>query len=153
MLEAIRKHAQGWLAKVILALITIPFALWGIDSYMQSGRGVGVVADVGDAQISQQEFARALQEQGDRMREAQGPNFEPSVINTPEFRQQVLKRLVEREALLLDARQQRFRTPDSYVEAVLLQAPAFQENGAFSRQRYEALLRQRGMSPAGFENE
>jgi peptidyl-prolyl cis-trans isomerase D len=153
MLEAIRRHAQGWMAKVILVLITIPFALWGVDSYMQGGSGTDVVAEVGDVQISRQEFARALQEQADRMRQAQGPNFEPSVTDTPEFRQQVLKRMVEREALLLDARQQGFRTPDTYVETVLLQVPAFQENGAFSRQRYEALLRQRGMSPVGFENE
>ena len=41
MLEAIRESTKGWLAKVILGLITIPFALFGIDQYLQ-GAGSNV---------------------------------------------------------------------------------------------------------------
>ena len=37
MLETIRNRAQSWIAKVILVLITIPFALWGIESYFTGG--------------------------------------------------------------------------------------------------------------------
>jgi len=54
---------------------------------------------------------------------------------------------------LLDAQQRGFRLPDRYVESVLLQIPAFQENGVFSPQRFENLLKQRNMTPAGFEAE
>ncbi|MDP1533892.1 MAG: peptidylprolyl isomerase, partial [Rubrivivax sp.] len=43
--------------------------------------------------------------------------------------------------------------PDAYIASVLAQIPAFQQDGAFSPQRYEAVLRQNGRTPAQFENE
>ena len=48
MLEAIRKHAQGWLAKAILGLIAITFALFGVDSYMRGDKRSGMIAEVGE---------------------------------------------------------------------------------------------------------
>jgi peptidyl-prolyl cis-trans isomerase D len=153
VLEAIRKHAQGWLAKVILALIAITFALFGVDSYMKGDKSGGMVAEVGDVGISREELAREIQGQSDRMREAMGPAFDPAVTETAEFRKQVLDSLIERKALLLDAQKNKFLAPDAYVAAVLAQVPAFQEDGKFSQQRYEAVLRQNGRTPAAFENE
>ena len=153
MLEAIRKHAQGWLAKVILALIAITFALFGVDSYMKGDKNGGMVAEVGDVGISRAELAREIQTQTDRMREAMGPAFNPAVAESAEFRKQVLDSLIERKALLLDAQKNKFLAPDAYLASVLAQIPAFQQDGKFSQQRYEAVLRQNGRTPAQFENE
>ncbi len=153
MLEAIRKHAQGWLAKVILALIAITFALFGVDSYMRGDKSGAMVAEVGDAGISRQELTREIQTQTDRMREALGTAFDPAVPESAEFRKQVLDSLIERKALLLDAQKNKFLAPDAYIASVLAQIPAFQQDGKFSQQRYEAVLRQNGRTPAQFENE
>ncbi|MGK2952297.1 MAG: SurA N-terminal domain-containing protein [Thiobacillus sp.] len=153
MLEAIRKHAKGWLAKVILALIIVTFALFGVDSYMSGDKGGGVVAEVGDVRISSEELAREIQVQRDRMREALGPAFDPAVIETTGFRKEVLDKLIERKALLLEAQKLKFLAPDAYIASVLAQIQAFQQDGAFSQQRYEAILRQNGRTPAQFENE
>ncbi len=153
MLEAIRNQAQGWIVKVILGLIVITFALFGIDSYMSGQGRDNVIAEVGDAGISRQEFMREIQDQTERMREALGPNFDIAATETPEFRKQVLERLIERKALLLDAQQKKFLAPDPYVASLLAQITAFQDNGAFSQQRYEAVLRQNNRTPAQFENE
>lgn len=153
MLEAIRRHAQGWLAKVILGLIAVTFALFGIDSYMKGDSSGGIVAEVGEAGISREELAREIQAQTDRMREALGPTFDPAVTETADFRKQVLDNLIERKALLQDAQKLKFLAPDAYIASVLVQIPAFQQDGKFSQQRYEAVLRQNGRSPAQFENE
>ncbi len=153
MLEAIRKHAQGWLAKVILALIAITFALFGVDSYMKGDRSEGMIAQVGGVGISREELAREVQTQTDRMREALGSSFDPAVAETADFRKQVLDSLIERKALLQDAQNNKFLAPDAYLAAVLAQIPAFQQDGKFSQQRYEAVLRQNGRTPAAFENE
>lgn len=153
MLEAIRKHAKGWLAKVILGLIAITFALFGVDSYMSGDRSGGNIAEVGDAGISREELSREIQAQSDRMREALGPAFDPSVTETAAFRKQVLDNLIERKALLLEAQKLRFMAPDAYIASVLAQIPAFQQDGTFSQQRYEAVLRQNNRTPAQFENE
>lgn len=153
MLEAIRKHAKGWLAKVILGLIAITFALFGVDSYMSGDRSGGKIAEVGDAAISRDELTREIQAQSDRMREALGPAFDSAVTETADFRKQVLDSLIERKAMLQEAQKLRFLAPDAYIASVLAQIPAFQQDGAFSQQRYEAILRQNGRTPAQFENE
>ncbi|MGA9163304.1 MAG: SurA N-terminal domain-containing protein [Thiobacillus sp.] len=153
MLEAIRKHAQGWLAKVILALIAITFALFGVDSYMKGDKSGGMIAEVGDAGISREELTQEIRGQSDRMREAMGPAFDPAVTETADFRKKVLDSLIERKALLQDAQKLKFFPPDAYVASVIGQIPAFQQDGKFSPQRYEAVLRQNGRTPAQFENE
>ncbi len=153
MLEAIRKHAQGWLAKVILALIAVTFALFGVDSYMKGDSSGSVIAEVGKLGVTRDELTREIQTQSDRMREALGPAFDPSVAETADFRKQVLDSLVERKALLQEAEKLKFMAPDSYLASVISQIPAFQQDGAFSQQRYEAILRQNNRTPAQFENE
>jgi len=153
VLEAIRNHAQGWLAKVILALIAITFALFGVDSYMKGDKSGGMIAEVGDVGISREELTRDIQGQSDRMREAMGPAFDPAVTETADFRKKVLDSLIERKALLQDAQKLKFLPPDAYVASVIGRIPAFQQDGKFSPQRYEAVLRQNGRTPAQFENE
>ena len=153
MLEAIRKHAKGWLAKVILALIAITFALFGVDSYMSGDKSGGMIAEVGDVGISREELTRELQGQSDRMREEMGPAFDPALVESADFRQKVLDSLIERKALLQDAQKLKFLAPDAYVASVIGQIPAFQQDGKFSPQRYEAVLRQNNRTPAQFEND
>lgn len=152
MLEAIRDRAQGWIAKVILALITIPFALWGIDSYFSGGGQAESVADVGDAKVTRQAFADALKEQTDQMRQAMGPNFDPAAVETKAFREQVLTRLTDEEAMLQEAKAAGLLVPDTQLAAVLQQLPTFQEDGKFSPDRYKRVLAQRGYTPAYFEH-
>ena len=153
MLETIRNHAKGWIAKVILGLIAVTFALFGVDSYMQGGGGEDVIASVGNTKISRQEFTRELQDKTDQLREAMGEKYDRTTTETPEFRKRVLDNLLDRKALLLAAQQQGFQLNDQYFKSALSSISAFEENGAFSQQRFEATLRQRDMTPASFENE
>ena len=78
MLDVIRERAQGWFAKVILALITVPFALWGVDSYLRNGGDGAIVAKVDGQSIPKQEFNRVLKEQHERMRRSMGASFDPA---------------------------------------------------------------------------
>ncbi len=153
MLEAIRERAQGWIAKVILVLIVVPFALWGIESYFSGSSGDDWVAKVGDVKISRQQFSNVLQDQIERLRQAQGPAFDAAQTRTPQFRKQVLDGLVERDALIQAAQQAGLVATDAQVASIIGQVPAFQENGKFSRKLYGQLLAARGMTPAQFENQ
>ena len=58
MLMTIRDKAQGWIAWAIVILISIPFALWGIQEYL----GVGsepLIAKVNDREITEREVETA----------------------------------------------------------------------------------------------
>lgn len=153
MLEAIRERAQGWIAKIILILIVVPFALWGIESYFSGGSGDDWVAKVGDLKISRQQFANVLQDEIERLRQTQGAGFDATQTQTPQFRQQVLDGLVERDALIQAAQQAGLVAPDAQVAGIIAQVPAFQDNGKFSRKLYEQMLAARGLTPQHFENQ
>lgn len=137
MLEAIRERAQGWIAKVILGLLVIPFALWGVDSYFSGGGKEPPAAEVGDGEISQREFIKALKDQ----EEALGGKVEEKAL-----RQMVMDQLVNTRALSQSAKKSGFAVLEPQIQAVLGGVEIFQENGKFSEARLESWLRNRGMS-------
>lgn len=152
MLEVIREHAQGKIAKIILVLITIPFALWGVDSYLKQGHGGPVVAKVDGQEILQNEFSNTLKDQQDRMRSALGKNFDPAIMDNPEIRKSVLDGLISQRVLLADAKKDGLSISDAQLARFISGIEAFWENGKFSHARYESVLRQQNMSIEMFEH-
>lgn len=151
MLEVIRKYAHSWLAKLILALITIPFAMWGVDSYLKYGGDEGVVARVGDQKIGRQEFDRMLREQEQRLRGMLGANFDPAMMERAEVRRPLLDNLINQRVLLQEAARTGWVPSDAELATVIASIPAFQQDGKFAKGRYEAAVREQGLTPQAFE--
>ena len=152
MLDAIRERAQGWLAKVILALITIPFMLWGVESYFNKSGGDDVVAKVNGDKITRQEFDRAIKGQQQEMRASMGAAYNPTLFDDPKMRQGVLDGLISQHLIISAARQAKMVVSDAQLAKTIGVLPAFQENGQFSQSHYDQVLRQQGMSIGEFEN-
>ncbi|MBU1980376.1 MAG: SurA N-terminal domain-containing protein [Gammaproteobacteria bacterium] len=152
MLEFIRDRAQGLIAKIIIGLITIPFALWGVDSYMRDGDKADILAKVDGQEITRQEFGRTLKEQQERMRGAMGDRFDPAMLDRPEVRQSVLDGLVQQRLLASEANRVGFNLPDTLLASIIAEIPEFQQDGKFSQARYESMIRAQDMTPTVFEN-
>ncbi|MEI7612839.1 MAG: SurA N-terminal domain-containing protein [Betaproteobacteria bacterium] len=149
MFDAVRNSKR--IVQIFLALITLPFAFWGVDSYVRNS-GVGMdVASVGESKITISQFDQALRERQDRMRQSLGASFRQEMMNTPETRLSVLNSLIDQRLLMLEADRNRLRTTDEALRDVIAAIPALQENGRFSMERYEAVLRSQGMSQPQFE--
>jgi peptidyl-prolyl cis-trans isomerase D len=149
MFDAVRNNKR--IVQVFLVLITLPFAFWGVDSYFGGDGGAGELASVGGSPISRQEFAQALRDQQDRLRNQLGREFNPAMLETPEARLALLDSLVSQRLLLLHATKSGLGATDAQLIEVIGSIPALQENGQFSRQRYEQALRAQGLTQAGFE--
>ena len=147
MFDAVRNNKK--IVQVFLVLIALPFAFFGVESFRDGGAGVDV-AKVGEVKISQQEFQQAVREQQDRLRGQLG-ELDPKVLDNPEFRQAILDDLIDQRLLFQEARKRHLFASDDAVRQTIMAVEAFQDNGQFSQQRYEALLSAQGMSPAGFE--
>ena len=147
MFDAVRNNKK--IVQVFLVLIALPFAFFGVESFRDGGAGVDV-AKVGEVKISQQEFQQAVREQQDRLRGQLG-ELDPKVLDNPEFRQAILDDLIDQRLLFQEARKRHLFASDDAVRQAIMAVEAFQDNGQFSQQRYEALLSAQGMSPAGFE--
>ncbi len=128
------------LVQFILALITLPFAFFGVDYYFRSGNSLSEVARVGSDQVSQIEFDNALRDQQDRMRQQLGKNYDPVVFENPEVRYSLLDQLIGQRLLDQQARKNRFRVSDDQLRQYITEIPAFQVDGKFSQERYEQLL-------------
>ncbi len=144
-------HERKRLVQVVLALIVLPFALWGVDSYQKSGN-VASLAKVNGEKIGQQEFDYAMEQQRKRIREMAGSNFDPAIFDKPEVKHSVLDGLVTQRLLFGEARSVGLVVSDELMVQMIASVEAFQKDGKFDKQKYEAALSAQGMTPATFEH-
>lgn len=149
MFDLVNKHRK--FVQILLALITLPFAFWGIDSYFRDAASTDEVARVGSSKITLQQLDNAMRERADQVRARQGSALDPKLFESPEFRSSVLNELVEQRLLLLESERLGIAANDVILRELIAQIPAFQENGKFSPSKYEQVLRAQGMTPSAFE--
>ena len=150
MLTAIRERATGWIAWVIVILITIPFALWGVNSYFQ-GTDEITVATVNGEEISSYAYQQELSQQRDILRERFGSNFDPAVLDSLNVKKQVIEVLVDRQLLTQFTAAQNFHISNEQLSEIIQSSPEFLENGKFSQALYLQLLSANRLSVQGFE--
>ena len=144
-------HENRKLVQIILALIILPFALWGVSSYEKSGNSAEVVATVNGSKITRQEFENSLHQQQDRLRKQLGANFDAAMLDNPEMKRAIIENLVAQHLLLDRAKAERLVVTDDQVAQLISGIEAFQEGGKFDKQRYAAALVSQNMSPLMFE--
>jgi len=138
--------------QVVLFLIIITFGFFGVDSYRKSGGGSDVPATINGEKISQQEFNNALRQQQDRVREQAGANFDPALFDKPEIKQMILDSLINQRLLSSQARSVGLTLSNDQLAQIIAGIEAFQKDGKFDKQRYEAALSSQNMSPVMFES-
>ncbi len=151
MLSQIRDRATGWIAWAIVIIITIPFALWGINSYFEGLTQVDV-AIVDGEEIDYQTYQNAVSERRRFMLQTLGGRVDPDVFNSDEFKTQVLDDLIDDVLLSNEARRFGYRVSDAQLAAWIQSLPQFQRDGAFDRALYEDVLRRVGYTVAQFES-
>ena len=149
MFDAVRNNKR--IVQIFLGLITLPFAFWGVDSYVRNSGAGNDLASVGDTKITVQQFEQALRERQDQLRQSLGESFKPEMMNLPEVRVGILNSLVDQRLLLLETAKNRLFTSDEALRNVISNIPSLQEDGKFSMTRYESALRAQGMSQPQFE--
>lgn len=139
------------LMQIILALIVLPFAFFGIDSYFRGGTGGDTVAVVGNYKISQAEFSQALRERQESLQRMAGGRVDPAMLDSNELRFSVIDNLVQQRLLIERGLKAGLLVTDRQVQDIVGSVEAFREEGKFSYARYEALLKAQGMTPVIFE--
>src|SRR5436190_15041147 len=61
MLQSIRDRTQGWIAGIIISLLILSFALWGVHSYFMGGAVNTTVAEVDGTEITKGQLAVAYE--------------------------------------------------------------------------------------------
>ncbi|HEX6265442.1 MAG TPA: SurA N-terminal domain-containing protein [Burkholderiales bacterium] len=153
MFDLVHKYKK--LVVVILGLIAITFATWGIESYTSMRSGRAIVATVNGMDISVREFEEELQRQQDQLRQLLGQSFDTAELDTPESRRAVLERLINERLVASEAARANLAISDESLLETIHSIPAFRDaQGNFSKTTYESVLRTQNppLTPAQFES-
>lgn len=151
MAKSVGKKASNLFVWIILGLLFVALAGFGIGSFSGSGSRIG---SVGDIEITAEDYARAL-DQEIRARIAQtGQPVTLSDLQAEGIDQAVLQTLVAQAALANEAQRMGLSVGDAEVARQITRIEAFQGvDGNFDREGYEQVLRQNGLTPASFEED
>ena len=153
MFNFLKKHRI--FSQIILVLIVLTFALFGVDSYLRGRDATDVVAEIGSAGISQREYGIMVSQAQDRLRtQAQQNPQAAEYLQSDAFKRSVLNEMIQRRVLLNQAAQMGMAVSENELREVIGSVSAFfDENGQFSAEKYEQLLRAQNLSPAEFERQ
>src|SRR5208283_4822087 len=126
-------HKRKRLVQLVLALITLPFAFFGVNYYFSNAGHHGEVATVAGSTITDVDFDNTLREQQQRLQQTLGANYDPAVLQDPEVRYSLLEQLIGERLLQDQARRDHMTVSDEQLRQFISEIPAFQENGKFSQ--------------------
>ncbi|NNJ92166.1 MAG: peptidylprolyl isomerase [Gammaproteobacteria bacterium] len=152
MLMTIRDKAQGWIAWAIVILISIPFALWGIQEYL----GVGsepVIAKVNDREITEREVESAAFRLRNNLRQQLGGQYDADMFPESTLRKQVLESMIQDTLIHDAAKDLGMRAGDAMVRQTIASVPAFQVAGQFNQEAYSRAVQLQGTTEQGFEEQ
>lgn len=149
MLQNIRDNIQGTAAKVIIALMIVPFALYGIDFFF-GGQTETEVATVNGEKITERELQRAIALQRRQMLAMMGDQLDPALLDESVLRKPALGSLIRQKVLLQNADDLGLTITRQQTNKAIAAMPQFQEDGRFSQQRYQQVLRAQGFDSALF---
>jgi peptidyl-prolyl cis-trans isomerase D len=142
MLQAIRDRAHGIFAWVMLIAIGVPFALWGIQNYIDTGKEKPAAA-IGDREIFDRDVTRAYEQSLNNL-------VGIDDFDEKKLREQALERLISEEVIVQGAEERMLTVSDTEARSFIQTLPYFQTDGKFDKEKYKVMLSTQGMNPTQF---
>ncbi len=152
MLQSIRDKSQSIVAKVIVGLIIVTFALFGVESLVSLTSATQPPATVNGEDIGEQELFRAVELQRRQLLAQMGENADPAALDENLIRTMVLERLIDDSVLMQSARDQGMAVSPQMIDQLIVSTGDFQVDGVFSRDQLEAVLRNVGLTPLTYRD-
>lgn len=152
VLQSIRERLTGILAFTILGILVIPFALVGVNQYFTSS-GDNIVAKVNDKEITTNEFNQSFSNYRRRMQSIMGAAYDPMQFDQLVVRREHLDNLIDQELITQAADSLGLEVDDATLAEEIRKIPAFQIDGQFNTDVYQARLLSQGMTPKQFQAE
>ncbi len=139
------------MAKVIVAIIIVPFALFGIESLLGGG-GVQYAAEVNGQGISAVELQQQINQQKRRLLGAMGDQIDPAMLDDQMLAGPALEFMIQKELMMQAATDYGLAVSDERLGEFIAEMPVFQIGGRFDPVMYRQVVSDQGYSPAGFQD-
>jgi len=153
MLSVFRSFAKGWIAFILLGIVSIPFIFWGMGQLVNKTVVTSYVAKVNGTEIMPNRLRQAYEQAFQQRQEQLGGHYNPTPAQQTQLKMQTLQNLIDTQLLLQQAEKDQLVASAADVRAQIEQIPAFQLNGRFSYQQYKAVLTSNNLTVPQFENE
>ncbi|CAN7233136.1 SurA N-terminal domain-containing protein [Phenylobacterium sp. LjRoot225] len=152
MLTAFRTFAKSWVAAVLIGLLVVAFAVFGLDDIFEKNVSNSVVV-AGSRKVSPTDFRREFDQMRKRAEQEMGQPITAEVAAANGLDRQVLQGVATREAFAELLHKIGVRPSDKEVVEQIAKIPAFFDSvsGRFDKEQYEQRLAQNDMTVAGFE--
>jgi peptidyl-prolyl cis-trans isomerase D len=152
-----RKVGQSLVGKIIatilFGILIVSFAIWGIGDIFRTTAPT-TVAKVGDTEISVNQFRNAYNNELQRLGRQFRTVITPQQAKAFGLDQQVLSTLVTEAVMAEQARKLGLSVSDQLVARSVMDDPTFKgADGQFNRALFDQVLRNAGLSEAGFVQE
>ena len=150
MLDALRRGAQGWVAKILFAILIVSFGIFWNVADVFHGIGRGSIAHVGKTEITAPQFQRAFQDAdpGDVGPERAAHLSEQALPMRLDRR--ALDRLIAQTAVKAHANELELALSDEELVEGMKRDPVFAgPDGKFSRAKFDDIARQIGVGEQG----
>lgn len=151
MLDSLRDASRSWFSKILLGLLVLSFAAWGVSGVFTDGFGSNAVVQAGGSTVSPTEFRLAYDRQVSAMSrqfQTQLTRDQAKALNIPG---QVTGQLVAGVLLDEQARNMGLGMSKDHLARLTGEDQAFQDgSGRFSSNQFNSVLRQAGMSPQDY---
>lgn len=152
MLQSMRDNSQGIIAKILVGLIIVVFALWGVDSLVGLATAKPAPATVNGAEITEQELFRGVELQRRQILNQMGADADPTLLDDNLLRKSVLDSLVDRALQETTADDRGLFVSEEMLDQLIVNTPDFQVEGRFDRNQFEATLRSAGFTPLSYRD-
>ena len=143
MLGSIRKFSKTFMAKIFIAIIALPFILWGMGDIFRSGKQ-NVLAEINDETISSKEFINYIQKI--ELSKEQVENFGKSQIL-----ENILSNYLSEKIIEIESRKKGIKLTDNGLKNIIISDKSFQRDDKFLRVEYEKFLLKNGYSAPTYE--
>tara|TARA_R110001599_G_scaffold11180_3_gene53581 strand:- start:1057 stop:2964 length:1908 start_codon:yes stop_codon:yes gene_type:complete len=151
MLQAIRGKTASIVVKLLAGLLIVSFAAWGVEDFISARATDTVVASVGDRDIDPLDLEYELSRETARLRQMFGGQLNEAQLAQLGIGQAVLQRMINDAALAQEAADLGLRVSDAKVTQAIHADPSFNGfDGAFSRQRFNEVMRAAGLTEFGY---
>lgn len=152
MLDFLRRGVKSWVAKVLLALLILSFAVWGIGDIF-SFRMESMVARVGQTEVTAQRFADTMIRQQQVFSRQRGELVSLQALREGGVDRVALNSLMRDAAFTEELRNMDVAVPDEAVRDTIMSNPSFQDGqGGFSQYLFQTRVAQEGYDPRTFED-
>src|SRR5947207_270707 len=157
MLRGMRKAPANWLGRIVMAvllgMIAVSFAIWGIGDIFR-GFGRSTVAKIGSTEITVDQFRQIYNDRLQHLSRELGRPISPDQARALQLDQQLAGQLVAEAALDQRARQMRLNVSDAEIARQIMNDPSFKgANGQFDRARFDQIIRGAGFTETRFAAE